>query len=96
VFGPPQTRTFLSNNGLADGIIARSHQVAMAGMEWKHGRALVIVWSAPNYGYQQGNDACVMRVPGDRARDVEFWKFEKDPDSSTKPAECPLDHSYFA
>jgi diadenosine tetraphosphatase ApaH/serine/threonine PP2A family protein phosphatase len=102
IFGATQTRNFLWNNRLgADaaapgspnhGFVARSHQLVMEGYSWTHRDRLVIVWSAPNYCYKSGNDACVMRVGGDGA--VQFAKFEKDPKSHIKRASLLI--SYFA
>lgn len=104
-FGEPQTKKFLRNNrmmrGDADnadvtdprhGFIARSHQIAMKGYEWKHDNRLVIVWSAPNYGYSQGNDATFMTVNNDIG--TKFTLFEKDPNSHLKPEDVVIE--YFA
>jgi diadenosine tetraphosphatase ApaH/serine/threonine PP2A family protein phosphatase len=102
LFGPEQTRSFLRNNRLGDqgedknsvnhGFIARSHQVAQTGYTWMHRDDLVIVWSAPNYSYKAGNEACVMKVFMDRP--VEFVKFDKDVNSHIQPVD--LEISYFA
>jgi diadenosine tetraphosphatase ApaH/serine/threonine PP2A family protein phosphatase len=102
LFGAPQTRKFIRNNKLGDGkgardtpghgFVARSHQIAMKGWNWMHDNNLVIVWSAPNYCYKSGNEACVMKVaPGKAAY---FQKFEKDPVSHVKVE--PIDIDYFA
>jgi diadenosine tetraphosphatase ApaH/serine/threonine PP2A family protein phosphatase len=96
LFGPNQTAMFLHNNGFDDGFVARSHQIADEGYCWKHNDKLVIVWSAPNYGYTSGNDACVMHVPGQGPQQVDFWKFDKDEDSHIKPEDLGFDLSYFA
>lgn len=100
LFGPKQTQAFLRNNGFVNGFVARSHQIAQAGWDWQHDNNLVIVWSAPNYCYTSGNDACVMHVPatdeGEHGKGVEFWKFEKDPCSDRKPEEKDFELSYFA
>lgn len=102
-FGAPQTKMFLRNNGMYKegtnketdpdhGFIARSHQVAMAGFQWFHDDRLVIVWSAPNYTYKQGNEASIMKVmPG---MPVQFTKFKEDPNSSQKPGDVFIE--YFA
>jgi hypothetical protein len=97
LFGSTQTREFLRVNGLGDrGFVARSHQIAQAGYQWTHDNKLVIVWSAPNYCYKLGNEASVMHVPGNNAKGVSFWKFEKDPTSHVKPEEVPFRVGYFA
>jgi diadenosine tetraphosphatase ApaH/serine/threonine PP2A family protein phosphatase len=102
LFGPQQTRFFLRNNRLGDpdakrdsvnhGFIARSHQLAQTGHTWMHNDDLVIVWSAPNYSYKSGNEACVMKVFPDKP--VEFVMFDKDENSHIKPVD--LEISYFA
>jgi diadenosine tetraphosphatase ApaH/serine/threonine PP2A family protein phosphatase len=102
LFGANQTKRFLRNNKLgADGatkgtpnhgFVARSHQIAMQGWSWMHQDNLVIVWSAPNYCYKSGNEACVMKV--DRESAATFTKFEKDPESHIKHE--PVDIDYFA
>jgi hypothetical protein len=40
-------------------------------------RKLLLVWSAPNSGYQRKNSASVMHVDGDN--EPEFVLFEADP-----------------
>jgi diadenosine tetraphosphatase ApaH/serine/threonine PP2A family protein phosphatase len=104
VFGVEQTRVFLYNNGIGrrsgdsgpgdcdHGFIARSHQIAMNGYQWMHHERLVIVWSAPNYCYQHGNAACVMKVR--EQEPVEFVRFEKDPKSHIKHEDVEI--GYFA
>jgi diadenosine tetraphosphatase ApaH/serine/threonine PP2A family protein phosphatase len=96
LFGALQTEAFLRVNGMgSDGFIARSHQIAQAGWQWHHNNKLVIVWSAPNYCYTSGNDACVMHVAGDGSGPA-FWKFDKDPKSDQKPREFSFESGYFA
>jgi diadenosine tetraphosphatase ApaH/serine/threonine PP2A family protein phosphatase len=93
IFGATQVRQFLHNNRMRiegttpndprHAFIARAHQVAMTGYEWKLDDGLVIVWSAPNYSYKTGNAAAVMKVAQESA--VEFLPFEKDEKSHEKP-----------
>jgi diadenosine tetraphosphatase ApaH/serine/threonine PP2A family protein phosphatase len=103
IFGQIQTKWFLWNNRLlrsdstttrnaSHGFVARSHQIANNGWQWMHNDKLVTVWSAPNYCYKMGNDACVMKV--EQEKPVEFVKFEKDPGSHVKPEDVTID--YFA
>jgi diadenosine tetraphosphatase ApaH/serine/threonine PP2A family protein phosphatase len=102
VFGPTQSKQFLHNNRLgrpdtpkdspAHGFIARSHQLASEGFAWFHDDSLVIVWSAPNYSYQSGNLASVMKV--DTKEDLRFQLFDKDPVSDVKPVDAQIE--YFA
>jgi hypothetical protein len=75
------------------GFIARSHQIAMYGFAWQHDERLVIVWSAPNYCYKSGNDACVMRIKA-LNEPPEFPKFQKDDKSHIKPEDVEI--AYFA
>lgn len=103
LFGPLQSQRFLFNNRLDKGgdtkctdprhaFIARSHQVVQEGWQWVHNGSAVTVWSAPNYAYKSDNDACVMKVDGERP--VAFVKFEKDPGSHIKPDDHQI--AYFA
>jgi diadenosine tetraphosphatase ApaH/serine/threonine PP2A family protein phosphatase len=77
VFGPTPTKEFLRINGL--NLIARSHQLTMDGFRWFYDKNLLLVWSAPNYCYREGNMASVFVVK-DSSRDVKV--FEADPQSS--------------
>ena len=104
LFGEQQTKRFLLNNKLMKqddkttptdprhGFIARSHQVAMKGFDWKHDDRLVIVWSAPNYMYTQNNEATFMTVNNEVGS--KFTLFEKDPKSHLKPEDVVIE--YFA
>jgi diadenosine tetraphosphatase ApaH/serine/threonine PP2A family protein phosphatase len=94
LFGVSQTTKFLMINRCK--FVARSHQLVQAGWEWKHNEKLVTVWSAPNYCYNSGNEACVMHVPGDNPDQVEFWKFDKDENSHIAPGELDFTVGYFA
>lgn len=62
-FGEDVVRRFLERNGLD--LICRAHQVVEDGYEFFATRALVTVFSAPNYCGQFDNDAAVMRVTDD-------------------------------
>ena len=107
IFGKDQTLSFLYNNGLLPknysydgdrkgdlnhGFIARSHQLAMEGVQWFHDDNLVIVWSAPNYMYKSGNKATFMKVYQDKAPD--FIEFDKHEKSDIKPEDITIE--YFA
>jgi len=43
-------------------MIARAHQLMMAGYQIQHNEQLVSVFSAPNYCYRCGNQAAIMDV----------------------------------
>jgi diadenosine tetraphosphatase ApaH/serine/threonine PP2A family protein phosphatase len=77
LFGRRPTSEFCHNNELS--LIARAHQMAMAGYQWHFdGEQLVTVWSAPNYMYRSGNAACVLKIGEDFGR--EFVVFHAVPD----------------
>lgn len=59
-FGVDITEQFTHINGLY--FIARAHQLVMEGYQWQHNRAVVTVFSAPNYCYRCGNQAAIMEV----------------------------------
>jgi diadenosine tetraphosphatase ApaH/serine/threonine PP2A family protein phosphatase len=92
IFGAPQAQKFLRVNNLRR--IARAHQLANEGFKWFFERKLVLVWSAPNYGYQRKNSASVMRVDGEN--EPEFVLFEADPKSDERPIEDLGVMDYFA
>jgi hypothetical protein len=56
-------------------MIARAHQLAMAGYQWHFGEGkLVTVWSAPNYMYRAGNKASVMKLAKDLSFDFSVFE----------------------
>eukprot|EP00727_Mastigamoeba_balamuthi_P006419 m51a1_g2398 putative protein phosphatase 4 catalytic subunit (305) ;mRNA; f:758916-759992 len=55
-------------------LVARAHQLAMAGYEWKFGRTLITVWSAPNYCYRCGNPASVFCLDENLDYDIRIFE----------------------
>lgn len=52
------TEKFNHTNGLK--LIARAHQLMMAGYQIQHNQLLVSVFSAPNYCYRCNNQAAII------------------------------------
>eukprot|EP01083_Nonionella_stella_P315597 1140437_1 len=71
-FGPDLTEQFNHANGLA--LISRAHQLVMEGYNWGHDKNLVTLFSAPNYCYKCGNQACIMEL--DESLEYQFLQFD--------------------
>jgi len=71
-FGADISKAFNHGNGLQ--LIARAHQITMAGYNWCHDRNVVTIFSAPNYCYRFGNQAAVMQLdePGLKYNFLQF------------------------
>jgi serine/threonine-protein phosphatase 2A catalytic subunit len=74
-FGQDVTEQFAHANGLT--LIARAHQLVMEGFNWAHEKALVTIFSAPNYCYRCGNQAAIMEV--DDSMVCKFVQFDPAP-----------------
>jgi serine/threonine-protein phosphatase 2A catalytic subunit len=74
-FGQDITEQFNHNNGLT--LIARAHQLVMEGFLWHHDKALVTIFSAPNYCYRCGNQAAIMEVS--ETMETNFLQFDPAP-----------------
>jgi serine/threonine-protein phosphatase 2A catalytic subunit len=87
-FGQDVTEQFAHANGLQ--LIARAHQLVMEGFNWAHDKALVTIFSAPNYCYRCGNQAAIMEV--DDAMQCRFVQFDPAPrrgEESSGSKRCP-------
>ena len=59
-FGQDISQNFNHTNNLK--LIARAHQLVMNGFNWNHEKAIVTIFSAPNYCGEFDNDAAIMDV----------------------------------
>jgi hypothetical protein len=65
-FGRKPVEEFCRNNGLE--LIVRAHQMVMEGIVFHFEGKCATVWSAPNYVYQSGNAAAVLKIGPNRER----------------------------
>lgn len=73
LFGSKVTSEFCHINRID--LIARAHQLVMSGQKyWFPDQNCVTVWSAPNYCYRCGNDACMMKVEESGECSFEYFK----------------------
>uniref|UniRef100_A0A0G4FV29 Serine/threonine-protein phosphatase n=1 Tax=Chromera velia CCMP2878 TaxID=1169474 RepID=A0A0G4FV29_9ALVE len=75
LFGKDVVAEFNHSNSI--NLIARAHQLVMEGYKWMFDRALVTVWSAPNYCYRCGNIAAVLEF--DEHLNQQFKTFDAAP-----------------
>ena len=87
-FGQDISEQFNRANGL--NLIARAHQLVQEGYEWAHDKAVVTVFSAPNYCYRCGNQASIMEV--DDNMNTEFLQYDPAPrrgEEQSSAKRCP-------
>lgn len=86
LFGGNVVKQFNHSNSLT--CIARAHQLVMEGYKYMFDKALVTVWSAPNYCYRCGNVAAIMEVAEDASANYKI--FEAAPqDARAIPSKKP-------
>jgi serine/threonine-protein phosphatase 4 catalytic subunit len=86
LFGGNVVKQFNHTNNLE--LICRAHQLVMEGYKYMFEKALVTVWSAPNYCYRCGNVAAILEL--DENRKPNFKIFEAAPeDARGTPAKKP-------
>jgi diadenosine tetraphosphatase ApaH/serine/threonine PP2A family protein phosphatase len=85
-FGPTQAKEFLALNKIR--FVARSHQIAMEGYKWffpgkrpngPEAGMVLIVWSAPNYCYNQKNQASILKYGFEYSQENRFCVFGPNP-----------------
>lgn len=74
-FGEDISDQFNHTNGLS--FISRAHQLVMEGYNWTHQKAVVTIFSAPNYCYRCGNQAGLMEI--DEHQNTYFQQFDPAP-----------------
>lgn len=74
-FGQDISQNFNHTNSLK--LVARAHQLVMNGYNWSHEKAIVTIFSAPNYCYRCGNEAGIMEV--DEQMNYNFLVFDPAP-----------------
>ena len=87
IFGAQQAQEFNRLNGLR--FVTRSHQCTMEGYEWFFDKALVTVWSAPNYMYRSGNKATIMEYDKSKYQNGYEFIFFKEAEIQPQPEELP-------
>lgn len=86
LFGANIVKQFNHTNGIET--IARAHQLVMEGYKYMFDKALVTVWSAPNYCYRCGNVAAIMEL--DENLNCDFKIFDAAPQEARgTPAKKP-------
>jgi diadenosine tetraphosphatase ApaH/serine/threonine PP2A family protein phosphatase len=95
-FGQQQTAQWCHANKV--GFIVRSHQPAMQGFQWWFQRdwdplnsltkgLLLLVWSAPNYSYQSGNRASIVKCGFGDSEYLTTTQFDPSPNRIAKKHE---------
>jgi serine/threonine-protein phosphatase 6 catalytic subunit len=72
LFGRNPTKQFCELNSLT--MVARAHQLVLAGYEYLFDKQLLTVWSAPNYGYKCANSASILVLHGDGSQELKIFE----------------------
>ncbi|OJT10312.1 Serine/threonine-protein phosphatase PP-X -like protein [Trametes pubescens] len=86
LFGADITKVFAHRNGID--LIARAHQLAMEGYKLMFDKAIVTVWSAPNYCYRCGNVASILELDEHLAQEYKVFSHAPS-DVRSIPAKRP-------
>eukprot|EP00825_Cyclidium_porcatum_P000762 TRINITY_DN1029_c0_g1_i1.p1 TRINITY_DN1029_c0_g1~~TRINITY_DN1029_c0_g1_i1.p1 ORF type:complete len:332 (-),score=56.73 TRINITY_DN1029_c0_g1_i1:69-1064(-) len=78
LFGDKVTKKFNQINDIS--LVIRAHQLVEEGYQYWFDKALVTLWSAPNYCYRMGNKAMILQLSSNLDRN--FIEFKEQPQSS--------------
>jgi len=80
LFGQDVSEQFNHRNGLK--LIARAHQLVHEGYNWSHEKAVVTIFSAPNYCYRCANQGALMELSDSMG--ISFLQFDPAPRRGTE------------
>jgi len=83
IFGARVTAEFSRVNKLD--LVCRAHQLVQEGYKYMFDKALVTVWSAPNYCYRCGNVASILALDENLNRDFKIFNAVPENDRNIPP-----------